>query len=83
MGKLKSLKLTQISQAELEKKEMDLLLGGYGPCYCGCWGSSSTHSNGTANSSNGYGGSGDGNGNCRCACGGYEISSIGGYAAAY
>lgn len=83
MGKLKSLKLTQISQAELEKKEMDLLLGGYGACSCECWGSSSNYSNGTANSMSGYGSSGDGNGNCACICGKYEVSTTGGYAAAY
>jgi len=57
MKNLKRLKLNQIGKAELEKREMNFLLGG-NCCNCGCAyagnGGSSTSDNLYANSDNGY-----------------------------
>lgn len=61
MKKLKSLKLSQISKTEMEKKEMHNLLGGCGGgntiCWCACLysgsGGSSTYMNYNANSTTG------------------------------
>ncbi|MDR2534214.1 MAG: TIGR04149 family rSAM-modified RiPP [Tannerellaceae bacterium] len=53
MKQLSKLKLNIVSKAELEKREMNLLVGGE-CCGCGCNGSSSTDSNAHANYEHGY-----------------------------
>ena len=57
MNVLKKLKLRQLTQADLAKREMNALLGGAGCCGCGCayyyYGGSSTSGNGSANRSSG------------------------------
>ncbi|MDR0835307.1 MAG: TIGR04149 family rSAM-modified RiPP [Tannerella sp.] len=63
MKKLSMLKLNQLSKAELEKREMNLLMGGE-CCGCGCNGSSSTSANYTANYYAGYSQSDGGNKVC-------------------
>lgn len=53
MKKLSKLKLNQLVQSDLEKKEMSSILGGSNCCVCGCKhaqnGGSSTADNGNAN----------------------------------
>lgn len=74
MEKLRKIKLTQLSNTDLNELEMSLLLGG--DCQCGCYyaftGGSSSNDNGTANSAggglhsippSGGGGGGSGSGN--------------------
>ena len=55
---LYSLKLNQLSKAELEKKEMSYIRGGDCSCNCACGGSSSTTANSGANLSYGVSGGG-------------------------
>ena len=43
------LKITQLSKAELGKRELNRLVGGERCCICGCRGSSSNSDNGGAN----------------------------------
>ena len=64
MKKLGKLKLNQISKADMEKREMNLLRGGDRCCICGCRGSSSNSENSGANIRGGAGGyvPGDGGG---------------------
>ncbi len=64
MKKLSSLKLNQLSKAEMEKREMNMLRGGSCPCGCNYMysGGSSTIDNGNANCGEGkysYGPYGD------------------------
>lgn len=56
MKKLKKLNLSHLANVDLEKREMNSLLGGGTPgcCSCGCRGSSSAFDNGTANVAGGY-----------------------------
>lgn len=63
--KLSKLKLTQLNNVELRKKEMGHLIGGQ-TCGCGCHGSSSTDANYSANWYADYSTS-IGGGNKRCA----------------
>lgn len=42
MKTLGKLKLTQLSKAELEKKELNQLIGGYDCCQCNCQTSSTS-----------------------------------------
>ena len=67
MKKLNNLKLTQLSKVELERREMNQLLGGGECCGCGCNGPSSTLANAHANWNAGYSGS-VGGGEKWCAC---------------
>lgn len=53
MKELKRLKLTHLSQVELEKKELSQLLGGYACCQCNC-ATSATTSNTSMNDAQGY-----------------------------
>ena len=70
MKKLSKIKLTQLSQNELESRQMGSLLGG-GCCACACAGLSSDIMNNYFNDEGGYGQSG-GSGNCACGCCGGE-----------
>ena len=58
MNVLKKLKLRQLTQADLAKREMNALLGGAGCCGCGCYyetfGGHSTAADGSRNRSSGY-----------------------------
>jgi natural product precursor len=58
MKKLGKLKLNQLMQSDLEKKEMSSIIGGANCCICGCQyansGGSSSGGNGGANNSGGY-----------------------------
>jgi natural product precursor len=54
MKKLSSLKLNQLSQAELEKREMQNIHGGSSGCQCGCSGPSSIYDNMKFNADSGY-----------------------------
>jgi natural product precursor len=70
MKTIKSLKLNQISKAELKNREMNFLMGGdCKQCACGC-SVASTHTNGGANATYGYtyteGWEGGGNDTCAC-----------------
>jgi natural product precursor len=67
MKTLSKLKLTQISMADLEKREMNKLLGGANCCVCTCNGTPST-SLGTGNSEYSGNGSSD--------LGGYGVGSF-------
>lgn len=55
MKNLKSIKLTQLDQVQLEERKMSYLVGGneHGPCNCGCYyvnsGGSSTSDNDKSN----------------------------------
>lgn len=49
MKKLKKINLSSLSKDELEKRELNNLLGGENCCICGCQGSSSTLWNGNGN----------------------------------
>ena len=70
MKKLSSLKINELGSKELQKKEMNFLLGGgtTGDCRCGCNGSSSTNSNLTANKGYGYTETYGDDGNTFCVC---------------
>ena len=76
MKTLKRLKLTQLGKSELEKKQLEMLRGGFfgdntttDGCNCGCGGSSSTFDNGHANMYYGYEISGgDDGGRYTCVC---------------
>lgn len=61
--KLKKLKLTQLNNVELQKDELQHLIGAES-CGCGCHGSSSTNANGLANWNSGYSQSAGGNVQC-------------------
>jgi natural product precursor len=63
MKVISKLKLTQLSKAELSRREQNTLLGGRGCCLCHCSGSSGTYDNGNSNNAYGYtpGGGGFGN----------------------
>ncbi|MDR2921365.1 MAG: TIGR04149 family rSAM-modified RiPP [Tannerella sp.] len=50
MNEMKKLKLTRLSKAELDKKDMNKLRGG-GCCICGCYGPSGTGDNAGYNNS--------------------------------
>lgn len=56
MKAISRLKITQLSKAELSKRELNRLVGGDGCCICGCQGPSSTHSNGGSNRGGGASG---------------------------
>lgn len=60
MKELKQIKLTQLSKAELSKKEMNKVLGGGSCCACGCQGPSSSFDNANANQALGIMGPGGG-----------------------
>ena len=53
MKELKSIKLTQLDQVQLEERKMSYLVGGAGNCNCGCYyansGGSSIMDNNTTN----------------------------------
>jgi natural product precursor len=66
MKNLGKLKLNELSRVELEKREMNQLVGGEECCGCGCNGSSSTSDNATANWNYGY--SYSAGGEVQCAC---------------
>jgi natural product precursor len=51
---LKKISLVNLSKNELQKKELNKLLGGKGCCICGCRGTSSAYDNGNANVAGGY-----------------------------
>lgn len=53
MKALKRLKLTHLSKVELEKKELNQLLGGYACCQCNC-ATSGTSDNTSMNDAHGY-----------------------------
>lgn len=56
MKTIGKLKLTQLSNAELGKREQNRLLGGARCCICGCNGPSSTADNSSANNAGGTSG---------------------------
>ena len=67
MKKISKIKLTQLSKAELEKREQQQLLGGCGECCgCGCNGPSSTKDNAEYNWNAGYSQSYSGEKWCAC-----------------
>ena len=49
MKSIEKLKITQLSKAELGKREQNHLVGGENCCVCGCLGSSSSYDNSGAN----------------------------------
>ena len=53
MKYIRKLKITQLSKAELGKREQNRLVGGTKCCICGCGGPSSTTDNHGANTSGG------------------------------
>jgi natural product precursor len=65
MKNLTKLKLNEVSRIELEKREMNQLVGGE-CCGCGCNGPSSTEQNANANWYSGY--SQSAGGEIRCSC---------------
>jgi natural product precursor len=74
MKKLGLLKLNQISRAEMDEREMNVLLGGdCTSCACGCY-VADTYTNANANNSYGYtysaGFTGGLDGNDACGCSG-------------
>lgn len=56
MKAISRLKITQLSKAELSKRELSRLVGGDGCCICGCRGPSSNQDNGGANNQGGASG---------------------------
>ena len=56
MKSISRLKITQLSKAELGKRELNRLVGGDGCCICGCRGSTSTISHGGSNRGGGASG---------------------------
>lgn len=56
MKNIGKLKLTQLSKAELGKRELNRLVGGENCCACGCHGPSSSYDNYTANINGGASG---------------------------
>lgn len=56
MKAISRLKITQLSKAELSKRELNRLVGGERCCLCGCQGPSSTSDNKGANNSGGASG---------------------------
>ena len=68
--KIKKLKLSQVSKADLEYKQMQQLIGGLECCACACGGPSSTYWNSSFNDAANYGGSGNGTEKCACCCDG-------------
>lgn len=54
MKQFSKLKLSQLSKAELKKREMSQILGGGSCCGCGCSGPSSMEDNYTANYYGGF-----------------------------
>ncbi len=56
MKSISRLKITQLSKAELGKRELNRLVGGENCCICGCLGSSSSFSNSGANYNGGKSG---------------------------
>lgn len=65
MKELKRLKINQLSKADLDSREMSLVVGG-ACCGCGCNGPSSTSDNANANWNSGYSQSGGGESQCAC-----------------
>lgn len=74
---MKKLSLRQLSQNELEKREMNHLLGGGTPgqCLCGCGGPSSDDANARANVIYGYTDTAGGPKYCACSQG-HSVYSI-------
>ena len=73
MKDLKSIKLTQLDQVQLEERKMSYLVGGGDgdPCNCGCYyansGGSSTNDNFTTNTGGGLTSSSCENPGCACS----------------
>jgi natural product precursor len=84
MKELKSkLKLTQLSKAELEERQMNVLRGGTdndSTCNCNCKSNATLTSTRSANSVYGYqytyGGDGSYVGSVACTCSAYPMSAI-------
>lgn len=57
---MKNLKLNELAQIELSKKEMQNINGGEKICHCACAGPSSTDANGWANADKGLSSPGGG-----------------------